>query len=266
MSDIDLLFRDFADRIRSERSGPIVQKAFGARPLIGPVPPPLPPELLEPPIPQVRVQRIEEMLSEAAMKALSKIRSSGRLPSQVQMAEAFNSAVQKSAQLLLDAASKKEPLKRAEQMRLEFTAERKRKRKCLADELRDGRRRLRELQARVTTAEYTVARAQALVRHDGQPYPAVPPASLTPHKEGAGLPAEPGVYFLWRGDIIEYVGKSRRLCGRVKIPGHHVLQTYHRISYVLLEERELTWAECYYIGTLRPAVNFGRMASHNKGA
>lgn len=264
MSDLDYLFRDFAARVREQAVLPTVHKAFGARPLVGHVPSPVEREIVEPPLPRVRVQRIEEMLHEAARDALNRVERKGRLASTPYVIEAFDAAIAKRCGIILEAASKKEPLRRAEQMRRDLAAERKATRKAHADELRDARRKLRDMQAAILTAERDVARARASVAYAGRPYPEPPPAVLRPHRDGEGLPSEPGVYFLWFGNTVEYVGKSIRLAGRLKLGSHHVLKPDHMISYVLLEERLLTWAECYYIGTLQPMANFGASASHNK--
>lgn len=113
---------------------------------------------------------------------------------------------------------------------------------ALAAELRAARRRLNALRAQLAPVDR---------------YPAAPLPHLEPHRKGSGLPAVPGIYFLWHGDVVEYVGKSRCLSERVRLGPHHVLKHYHRISLLPWEESELAWAECYYIGVLRPAANFG---------
>lgn len=262
MSELDTLFRDFAARVRTEQGLPVVHKAFGSRPLIGTVDLP-PPEIVTPALPPVRVQRIEDLLVDAAQAALRRIERK-RLASKPWMAEVFEAAVLRCAQTILDAASKKNAQQRAEDMRKALAEERTAKRKALGEELRHGRRRLQDLRAAIKEAESDVARARAIVANDGELYPKPPAPVLHPHKEGEGLPAEPGIYFLWKGDTVEYVGKSIRLSGRVKLGGHHVLRPHHTISYLLIEERLLTWAECYYIGTLQPMANFGASASHTR--
>lgn len=92
-------------------------------------------------------------------------------------------------------------------------------------------------------------------------YPDVPAGRLQPSKDGAGLPETSGIYFLWSDDTVEYVGQSIKLCNRVRI-GHDRLRKDHLISFVAVESRDLDWAECWYIGALRPRLNFGSRAKH----
>lgn len=93
-------------------------------------------------------------------------------------------------------------------------------------------------------------------------YPAIPKPTYSPSATGENLPYLPGIYFLWNADSVEYVGQAKYLCNRLKIGSHHILKEAHRISFVVMNQRELTWAECYYIGICKPQLNFGRMASH----
>ena len=95
-------------------------------------------------------------------------------------------------------------------------------------------------------------------------YPNVPLPLVVPTKEGFGLPSAPGIYFLWSGTVVEYVGQSVKLCERVRLGSHHVLRDDHMVSFLFFEKHELTWAECYYIGAVRPQLNFGSRAAHNK--
>lgn len=95
-------------------------------------------------------------------------------------------------------------------------------------------------------------------------YPPVPQPMIAPTLGGRGLPDAPGVYFVWDDDVVVYVGQSRSLCRRAKISGHYKILAHHMLSYVLLPQAELTWAECYYIGVLRPIKNFGTHASHRR--
>ena len=94
-------------------------------------------------------------------------------------------------------------------------------------------------------------------------YPEVPLPWLAPSDTGDMLPTEAGVYFFWKDGVIEYVGRSKNLCNRVRLGTHHVLRKDHQISFLPFEERVTTWAECYYIGVVRPMLNFGKMGSHN---
>lgn len=104
-------------------------------------------------------------------------------------------------------------------------------------------------------------------RFAAQIYPDVPPPMFGASLDGLGLPCAAGVYFLWRdGTTVEYVGKSINLLNRVRLRSHHRLMDDHQISFLVFDPHDITWAECYYIGVLRPQINFGMRASHNKQA
>jgi hypothetical protein len=95
-------------------------------------------------------------------------------------------------------------------------------------------------------------------------YPDAPRGRIVPTRHGVGVPECPGIYFLWSGDECEYVGRSVRLGSRLRLGSHHVLTEDHRISFLPFEHDELAWVEYYYIGVMRPAKNFGRLAPHRR--
>jgi excinuclease UvrABC nuclease subunit len=95
-------------------------------------------------------------------------------------------------------------------------------------------------------------------------YPEIPIAKEVASATGENLPYASGIYFLWSGQRIEYVGQAKYLCNRVILGRHHVLKESHMISYVLISRTYLTWAENYYIGIIRPQLNYGLNASHNR--
>jgi hypothetical protein len=98
----------------------------------------------------------------------------------------------------------------------------------------------------------------------GGNYPEAPAPSVPATEDGDGIPHVPGIYFFWSGESVVYVGQSRNLNQRVRLNSHHVLRPELRVSFLYFEEEFLTWAECFYIGVLRPQQNFGRSASHFK--
>lgn len=85
-------------------------------------------------------------------------------------------------------------------------------------------------------------------------YPAVPPPMPDAESRNA-IPAAPGIYFLWLGEVVDYVGQSLVLRRRLKSGNHHRMAAAHGISFVLIDRSELTWAECWYIGLLKPRLN-----------
>jgi hypothetical protein len=93
-------------------------------------------------------------------------------------------------------------------------------------------------------------------------YPPPPHGIFLPTKDGLGIPATSGIYFIWFGDTIMYVGQSINMAQRLQLGNHHILREHHKISFLLFDATELTWAENYYIGALRAPLNYGCMASH----
>jgi hypothetical protein len=152
-----------------------------------------------------------------------------------------------------------------------FAVELRRMRKEVADDIRASRKRAAELRAFARTLEDKVANevrelwerlsSEAISRSELErragKYPGVPQPMVDATPTGEGLPPTSGIYFLWEAEKVVYVGKSIRLCNRLRRPGHHVLAAGHRISFVLIPVAELDWAESFYIGVLRPELNFG---------
>lgn len=69
------------------------------------------------------------------------------------------------------------------------------------------------------------------------------------------LPDRIGVYFVWMGLEIVYVGQSTCLQKRVT---HSHAKIFHgdKVTFVEFPASELCYAECYYIGVCRPRRNF----------
>jgi hypothetical protein len=142
-------------------------------------------------------------------------------------------------------------------------------RKSWAMRLNSARARLQAIRMAIESESRTWDKTRRSSINDvtnARLYPEVPAPMLAPTRDGLSLPDAPGIYFLWNGSTIEYVGKSIRLCNRVRLGSHHVLMGTHKISFVFVDAKQLTWAECYYIGTLQPQLNYGAMASHYEAA
>lgn len=89
-------------------------------------------------------------------------------------------------------------------------------------------------------------------------YPPPPPPSVAPSKKGEGLPDAPGIYFVWEGEEIVYVGLSRRLCQRAKL-GHRNIREGDRLSFLRFPDEDLERIEAFYIGVIYPKRNsYGR--------
>lgn len=102
--------------------------------------------------------------------------------------------------------------------------------------------------------EYHSRRLRGMV--DINHYPMVPPGTILPTRNGEGLPYCSGIYFLWSGETVEYVGKSTNISRRLRLPRHSYLREDDLISFIPFKQDVLDWAECYYIGLLRPPRNF----------
>jgi hypothetical protein len=82
-----------------------------------------------------------------------------------------------------------------------------------------------------------------------------PPPSIIPTGTGQGLPDRPGVYFVWQGASVAYIGKSRRLKLRVTL-SHSSIRSGDLISFLEFDEIMIDFKELMYIGLYVPPRNF----------
>lgn len=68
------------------------------------------------------------------------------------------------------------------------------------------------------------------------------------------IPTTSGCYFAWEDGRVRYVGKANNLRKRLNNQ-HHAVEKHHLLSWVELPEKELYFAEAFYIGILRPVKN-----------
>lgn len=136
-------------------------------------------------------------------------------------------------------------------------------RKSVADELQSARKKKNkvsreyvELRQQLNAAAFDFRKYTegAVTKHGFDP---VPKPSIVFDGEGTGLPSQSGVYFAWQNDVVQYVGQSINLNSRCK-HHHHKLQQGDVLSYVLVAEEQLNFAEAFYIGILKPTRNFGK--------
>lgn len=144
--------------------------------------------------------------------------------------------------------------------------------KDLTDQLRSVGEKL--FKAKEELEEYSKQSATALAQHMKDEwnqwkkrfvpseYPDPPPGIIRPTAEGIGVPATSGIYFVWENGIIDYVGQSINMNNRVRLYSHGVICETDLLSFVPIEKDELIWAECYYIGILRPKRNRGTPLGH----
>jgi ribosomal protein L24E len=84
-----------------------------------------------------------------------------------------------------------------------------------------------------------------------------PPLPMIPADDCNDLPDGPGIYFVWENGRIVYVGKTVRLCQRCCFQSHDSIRRTDHLSWLEYPKSELFFAECYYIGALRPERNKG---------
>lgn len=86
-------------------------------------------------------------------------------------------------------------------------------------------------------------------------YPDPPPGIIRPTPNGTGIPKTSGIYFVWETGTIVYVGQSINMSNRVRLGQHESIRETDLLSFVPIGDCDLLWAECYYIGMLRPKRN-----------
>jgi hypothetical protein len=72
-------------------------------------------------------------------------------------------------------------------------------------------------------------------------------------KNGKAVPNQSGIYFIWSGPVVAYVGQSINLAWRLL--GHERLRRGDKISYLCIDSNELFYHEAFYIGICRPSRN-----------
>ena len=137
-------------------------------------------------------------------------------------------------------------------------------RKNFALRLISAKRRLKNINAEYEKKSIELSSKYTPKSKDINGYPEIPNPTDAPTERGENLPYSSGIYFLWEGERIVYVGQSKYLCNRLRLGTHHILKQHHKISFVLIDMKQLTWAECYYIGICKPLLNFGINASHHQ--
>jgi hypothetical protein len=93
-------------------------------------------------------------------------------------------------------------------------------------------------------------------------YPDPPPGIIRPTTTGIGVPKTSGIYFAWEDGNIVYVGQSLNMSNRARL-GHGAISGTDLLSFVPIGKDDLSWAESYYIGILRPQRNFKGYAKNS---
>ena len=146
----------------------------------------------------------------------------------------------------------------------EADAYKKAQRDKTAKELRATRKKIAALKREAKSLESRVAdlnaalrsRASAALGASSADFRGPPKPAIAPTRDGAGLPDAPGVYFVWRGDTVVYVGQSTSLRTRVSLKSHQRITEGDMISFMECETEMLDFTEALYIGCLMPRRNF----------
>jgi hypothetical protein len=136
---------------------------------------------------------------------------------------------------------------------------RRRRRKEIADELRGARQRLRSLakkKSQILEVSERIARG-ALNSSSVHAYQNVPLPMLTATREGTGVPAVSGIYFVYSSSLVAYVGQSINLNSRCRLGNHHAIYDGEQIAWLPCPVEQLNFSEAFYIGVTKPNRNFG---------
>lgn len=98
-----------------------------------------------------------------------------------------------------------------------------------------------------------MAKATASLASSESP-PPPPAATVSPEAARLVFKGVSGIYFLWKDDSIDYVGRANCIGSRLH-PSHHRLKPHHRVSVVRMNRADSWVAEPYYIWWLRPTLN-----------
>ena len=133
----------------------------------------------------------------------------------------------------------------------------------LAADLRNARKRLAALRVEARALDSLLKEYQLLLRlQRPNPqqfnYPDVPEDCLAvDDRPNITIPAAPGIYFLWVGVTVVYVGQSTNLRQRL-VSSHHGFSDGCRASFIEFPSDALNFTEAFYIGILHPVRNFGK--------
>lgn len=127
----------------------------------------------------------------------------------------------------------------------------------LAEELKSGRARLAQLNKHIDALIGFLNAFAGNLLDRAPEYPPSPRAMVPATATGDGLPKVSGVYFVWSGDLLVYIGQSGNIAARARLKVHRNIREGDWLSWLPFQPQELNWAECFYIGIHRPILNFG---------
>jgi len=221
---------------------------------------------------------IERVVKEAIRKVPaveSKVDLYARSDYMAKVATILERVIKKNCEAIIKICSQTDYTKRKiEKVYKKIEEEEIKLRKKIAENLVSARKRLKELKYQVAEKQAELKKAEARLNgiyksisvHEictgsntsSLEYPPVPEPLIKPHQYGHGIPEESGIYFIWStGGELRYVGQSTNLSLRLRLGSHHKLRSDDLISFVLVPKELLIYAECFYIGIMKPTSNGG---------
>jgi hypothetical protein len=124
-------------------------------------------------------------------------------------------------------------------------------------ELQYIRMHLRDLKSAESRLLRKIERSERFLEGIKNGFSPVPPPLLDADqiiKNGTAVPNKSGIYFIWQGPLVAYVGQSNNLARRLL--NHERLRRNDKISYRCIDSSELFYHEAFYIGICRPSRNW----------
>lgn len=168
----------------------------------------------------------------------------------------LDDATAKSALMLVDAKLNADKYKRKQ-------------RKNLHDDLIKARSRLSKLKRQIAESESILSLIDSgsyvcdfKIQRESIKYPNIPTPSIFARCDiEEKIPKESGVYFIWHGNDIVYVGQSVNLYNRLS-SNHGNIKDDDMISFIRIDEHLLDFTEAFYIGICFPERNFGKSSRY----
>jgi hypothetical protein len=221
---------------------------------------------------------IERVVKEA-MRKVPQVESKAdmylRSEYMTKVATILERVIKKNCEIIIEICSKSDYTKRKiEKVYKEIEEEEIKLRKKIAEKLISARKRLKKLKYQVAEKQAELKKAEirlnsiyksisvheicAASNTSSLEYPPVPEPLIKPHPYAHGIPEESGIYFIWSsGGELKYIGQSVNLSLRLRLGNHNKLRSDDLISFVLIPKELLLYAECFYIGVMKPTSNGG---------
>jgi len=156
-------------------------------------------------------------------------------------------------------------LRLADETRSYFIKARQRLKKIAEMEIEKLHDDIDSLESEINRKRFQLEKLDAtiLARHFiSNGYRKIPTPTIVPTFEGIGLPDRPGIYFVFNGGILMYVGQSNCIQRRARL-GHGKIFETDLLSYLECPIDALNFVECFYIGIGQPWRNFNGLYANS---